>query len=140
MPDAFRPGLRLSAVRASERTLPARPGNVAGLIVSPRQNNAENDEGEADEGKNNDRGHRHGSLLSYYFTLNFFASPSNTSRSPLISRISSRGRVRSCLDCGMPSTRALPLRTVAHTVGKSFPFRINSVHITARSRTRPSAI
>ena len=32
--------------------------------------------------------------------------------------------------------RELPLSTVFHTVGKSFPFRTNSVHSCARSYAR----
>src|ERR1022692_3791883 len=75
-----------------------------------------------------------------YFTLNFLASPSNTSRSPVINRISNTDRVPSSLDCGMPSTRAFPLSTVLHTVGKSSPFRIISVHRRARSCARSPAM
>ena len=36
-------------------------------------------------------------MFVFYLTLNFLASPSNTSRSPVISRISSTGRVPSIL-------------------------------------------
>ncbi len=54
-----------------------------------------------------------------YLTLNFLASPSKMSRSPVISRISNTGRVPSILECGEPSTRGLLLRTVFQTAGKS---------------------
>ena len=75
-----------------------------------------------------------------YFTLNFLLSLSNTSLSPVMSRTSNKGRMFSSLECGMPSTRALPLSTVFHTVGKSFPFCINSVHSCAKSCARPRDI
>jgi hypothetical protein len=74
--------------------------------------------------------------IGLHLKLNLLLSLSNTSRSPVTSRISSTGRVPSKVDSGMPLTRGLRLSTVVHTVGKFSPFRTNSVHSTARSRER----
>jgi hypothetical protein len=72
-------------------------------------------------------------VSAVYLILNFLASPSNTSRSPVMSRISKTVRTPSTFDCGMPATSVWPLSSVLHTVGKSFPLRTNWVHRCARS-------